>query len=82
MTYIVKMIHLTVVNLEIVTVYEVIFIMKLLSWNWLKRRVSAKIKCCGYFSHLSDGKHGTSPEALRPEDIVVENRIKICIKSL
>ena len=30
----------------------------------LKRRsVSAKIKCCGYFSHPLDGTHETSPEA-------------------
>ena len=46
------------------------------SWNWLKRRVSAKINCCGYFSRSLDDRHGTSPEALGPADIVVETRAK------
>ena len=36
------------------------------SLNWLKRRVSAKITCCGYFSRPLDNRHGTSPEALGP----------------
>ena len=42
--------------------------MKLLPWNWLKKRVRAKIKCCGYFSHPLDYRHETSPETLRPTD--------------
>ena len=50
--------------------------MKLLSWNWLKRRVRAKIKCCGYFLRSLDDRHGTSPEALGPADNVVETRAK------
>ena len=37
--------------------------MKLLPWSWLKRKVSAKIKRYGYFSHPLDDKHGISPEA-------------------
>ena len=50
--------------------------MKLLPWNWLKRRVSAKIKRYGYFSYpLDDRDGGTSPEASRPADIVVERKI-------
>ena len=50
--------------------------MKLLPWNWLKRRVSAKIKCCGYFWYFLHDSRGTSPEALGPADIVVETRVK------
>ena len=37
--------------------------MKLLPWSWLKRKVSAKIKRYGYFSHPLDDRHGISPEA-------------------
>ena len=49
--------------------------MKLLPWNWLKRRVSAKIKRYGYFSYpLDDRDGGTSPEASRPADIVLERK--------
>ena len=48
----------------------------------MKRRISAKIKCCGYFSHPLDDRHGTSPEALGPADTVAETRAKNCSKSL
>ena len=47
------------------------FYYETLPWNWLNRRVSAKIKRYGYFSHPLDDRHGTSSEALRPADIVV-----------
>ena len=30
----------------------------------LNRRVSTKIKHCGYFLHPLDDRHGTSPETL------------------
>ena len=48
----------------------------------LKRRVSAKIQCCSYFSHPLDDRHGTSPEALGPAGIVVKTRAKNCSKVL
>ena len=46
----------------------------LLPWNWLKRRVSVKEKCCGYFSHPL----GAIPEAFRLVDIAVEARANNC----
>ena len=48
----------------------------------MKRRVSAKIKCCGYFSHPLYDRHGMTPDILGPTDIVVETQAKNCSKSL
>ena len=48
----------------------------------LKRRVSAKIKCCGYFLHPLDDRYGTSSETLGPADNVVETWAKNCSKAL
>ena len=48
----------------------------------LTRRVSTKIKCCSYFSHPLDDRHGASPEALGPAGIVVKTRAKNCSKVL
>ena len=64
---IVKKTHLTLVNLEILTVSlfkrYIILIMKLLPWKWLKRRISAKIKRCGFFLHPLDDRHRMNSEA-------------------
>ena len=38
----------------------------------LKRRVSAKIKCCAYFLYALDDRYGTSSGTLRPADNFVE----------
>ena len=57
------------------------FFYKRLPWNRLKWRVSGKIEGCVYFVHPLDDKHETSPEALRPADIVVASRAKNCSKS-
>ena len=56
--------------------------MKLLPWEWLKKKVSAKLKCCSSFWYPLDDRDGTCPEALRPADIVVETKAKNCSKSL
>ena len=52
------------------------------TWIWLKRRFSDKIKCCGYFSHLLDDRYGASPEALGSANTIPETRTKICSKAL
>lgn len=45
----------------------------------LNRRVSTKIKHCGYFSHHLDDRHGASPETLRPADIVQCTGASFCM---
>ena len=39
-------------------------------------------KCCGYFSHPLDDMIGASPEAYRPEDIIVKTRANNCTEAL
>ena len=56
--------------------------MALLSWNWLKRRVSAKKNDCCYFSHALDDGCGASPGAVWAADIVVETGTKNCSEPL
>ena len=48
-----------------------------LRYNFYYEIVTLK-KCCGYFSHPLDDRHGTSPKALRPADIVEETQAKNC----
>ena len=59
---------------------RVIFIMKVLPWNWLKwRGESVSKECCGCFSHAWDvykASLGRSP--FGPADIVAETRTKNC----
>ena len=57
---------------------RVIFIMRVLPWNWLKWRIKSVAKeCCGHFSHPLDVYEARPlDEIFGPTDIAVEIRVK------
>ena len=42
----------------------------------MKRRVSVKKKCCGYFLQFLSGRCGASPKVSEQTDVVAESRAK------